>query len=149
VTSTRNPAAVLGLALALTLTGCGGGKSKGAAPSPTPTLRPATTNAASAAAKAAVAKAVKAYSADLVAGKGRKAYPLLSGRCRTVITASAFKALAAQAHATYPKVKLKTVTVTDLKGTQAHVSYTYTQAVLNQTRQSWVKEHGGWRWNGC
>lgn len=149
----RRRAAVTGIALVVATTGCGGG-AKVAGPSPTPSIRsastkPATNKAAAVAAKAAIAKAVKAYSGDLVAGKGTKAYPLLSAHCRAVITASAFNALALQAHATYPKAKLRKITVTDVKGAQAHVTYTYTQAVLNQTRQSWVKEHGGWRWNGC
>ena len=57
---------------------------------------------------------MKAYSAALVAGQGKKAYPMLSAHCRTVITSAAFQALAAQAHATYPKAKIITLSVTDV-----------------------------------
>jgi hypothetical protein len=143
----RAPAMTVFVALSVALAGCGGGKSKGAAPSTT--AAPVTTRASTAASKAAVAKAVKAYSAALVAGQGKKAYPMLSAHCRTVITAPAFNALAAQAHATYPKAKITKLTVNDVTGTHAHVTYRYADAVLDQTRQSWVKEHGSWRWNAC
>jgi len=140
----RNSAPLVGLALGLALTGCGGA-AKGAA-APTTSAKPA---AKATAAETALAKAVKAYSADLVAGKGKTAYPMLSLRCRKVITASAFNALAAQAKATYPKAKINKLTVNDLKGTKAHVTYSYAATVLDQKKQSWVKEHGAWRWNGC
>ena len=119
------------------------------ATAPSTTAASPTAGTSSKAARAGVAKAVKAYSAALVAGHGKAAYPMLSAHCRTVITASAFKALAAQAHATYPKAKIKKLTVNDLTGAEAHVTYTYAEVVLNQTRQSWVKEHGAWRWNAC
>jgi hypothetical protein len=135
------------VALPVALTGCGADHSKAAAPSTTAVT--VTVDASTAAAKAAVAKAVRAYSAALVAGQGKKAYPMVSAHCRTVITAPAFDALAAQAHATYPKAKITKLTVNDVTSTQAHVTYTYADAVLDQAGQSWVKEHGSWRWNAC
>jgi len=141
----RTSWAVPGIAAAVALSGCGGA-AQGAAASSTSA---ASHSAKPVPAKTAIAKAVKAYSADLVAGKGKKAYPLLSLRCRKVISPSAFNALAAQAKATYPHVKLKKITVNDVKGAKAHVTYAYTTAVLNQKKESWVKEHGAWRWNGC
>ncbi|BEP14964.1 hypothetical protein acdb102_32750 [Acidothermaceae bacterium B102] len=134
------------MGLALVLTGCGGA-TKTAAAKPTATVAPAAAKAKTA--KTAVAKAVKAYSAALVAGKGKKAFPMLSARCRKVIGASGVNAIAAQAHQTYPHAKIKKITVTDVKGAKAHVSYTYSAAILNQKKQPWVKEKGAWRWNGC
>jgi hypothetical protein len=142
----RTRAAVVAIGLVVGLSGCGG-TTKSAGTTPTATVAPAA--AKSKAARTAVAKAVKAYSAALVAGKGKTAFPMLSARCRKVIGASGFTALAAQAHHTYPHATIKKITVTDVKGTRAHVTYTYSAAILNQKKQPWVKEKGAWRWNGC
>ena len=144
----RTRAAVVTIGLSLALTGCGG-NTKAPVAQPTATVASTADEARTKAAKTAVAKAVKAYSAALVAGKGKRAFPMLSARCRKVIGASGFSALAAQAHHTYPHARLKKVTVTDVKGAKAHVTYTYSATILNQKKQPWVKEKGHWRWNGC
>lgn len=132
----------VGAMVAVLLTGCSGSSGgSGAAPT-TPGPKPGSP-------EAAVEAAVKAYSHDVVSGAGAQGYKLVSKRCKKIIDAAAFDEQAAQAKANYPGAAIVSISVDDLSGKMAHVSYTYANAVLNQTHKAWLKETGGWHWDAC
>jgi hypothetical protein len=99
--------------------------------------------------EAAVESAVRAYSDAIVGGDGAKGYQLVSERCQQTVDAGAFDAQAAQAMANYPDAHIKSFKVEDITATTTHVTYTYSDSVLNQTKSAWLKESGAWHWNAC
>jgi hypothetical protein len=99
--------------------------------------------------EAAVESAVRAYSDAIVSGDGAKGFQLVSERCQQTVDAGAFDAQAAQAKANYADVQITSIKVDDVSATTAHVTYTYSNAVLNQTKSPWLKESGAWHWNAC
>ncbi|MDX6206425.1 MAG: hypothetical protein QOF39_2482 [Frankiales bacterium] len=99
--------------------------------------------------EAAVESAVRAYSAAIVSGNGAKGFQLVSDRCQQAVDAGAFDAQAAQAKANYADVQMTSIEVDDVSATTAHVTYTYSNSVLNQTKSAWLNESGAWHWNAC
>ncbi|MDX6227475.1 MAG: hypothetical protein QOI76_865 [Frankiales bacterium] len=114
-------------------TACGGGSSGPKAGTP----------------EAALESAVRAYSAAIVGGNGAMAFQLESERCQQIVDAGASAAQAAQAKANYPGATIKSLKVDDVTGSKAHVTYTYADTVLDQTRKAWLNESGSWHWNAC
>ena len=99
--------------------------------------------------QAAVDAAVRAYSTAVVSGDGAAGYKLVSARCQKTIDAGAFSAQAAQAKANYPGATITSLKVDDVSATTAHVTYTYANSILNESKQPWLKENGAWHWNAC
>ncbi|MDX6208481.1 MAG: hypothetical protein QOF82_2082 [Frankiales bacterium] len=114
-------------------TACGGGSSAPKAGSP----------------EAALESAVRAYSAAVVGGDGASAFQLESERCQQVLDAGAANAQAAQAKANYAGATITKLAVDDLSGSKAHVTYSYANPILDQTKQGWLDESGAWHWDAC
>jgi hypothetical protein len=99
--------------------------------------------------EAALGSAVRAYSAAVVGGDGAAAFQLESERCQQILDAGAASAQAAQAKANYPGATINKLTVDDLSGSKAHVSYSYADPILDQAKQPWLNESGAWHWDAC
>lgn len=130
------PALTCGLiaAAVLGLVGCGGGgaRTQGASDP-----------------QAQLKYAVRTYSDAYLAGNGLAAHDLLSARCQQAVPQPALTQLVLVANKTYGPLPLTTLTVDQLDGPMARVSYTYSVPVLNQTGEPWVQENGQWRQDDC
>ncbi|MEU6756961.1 hypothetical protein [Streptomyces sp. NPDC046685] len=146
---THHTAALLAAATALALTGC----SNDPAPADKPTSpAPASTPAAPTAdpARADLEKAVRAYSNAYFKPDGAAAYATLSKRCAAKAgDADIFTAIIDTAAKAYGKQEIQTLTIDQLAGDMARVSYTYSVPKLNQTSQPWAREAGAWKYDGC
>ncbi|MEU9002987.1 hypothetical protein [Streptomyces sp. NPDC048551] len=142
--------AVLATAALLTLTACSSSEPKPASPpadapapasSPAPRVDPA---------RADLDKAVRAYSAAYFKPDGTAAYATLSKRCATKAgNAEVFAAIVDNAAKAYGRQEIQSLTIDQLAGDMARVSYTYTVPALNQTQQPWTREAGAWKYDGC
>lgn len=101
-------------------------------------------------ARADLEKAVRAYSAAYFKPDGAAAYTTLSKRCATKAgDADLFAGIVDTAAKAYGKQEIQTLTVDQLAGDMARVSYTYAVPKLNQTSQPWAREGGVWKYDGC
>lgn len=99
--------------------------------------------------KTALEAAVRAYSKAYFAGDATTAYRLFSKRCTAAVDKDVYAvAIAAEAKA-YGKQAIKTLTVEQLSGDLARVSYTYSVPLLNQKSQPWTREGGAWHYDAC
>ena len=96
-----------------------------------------------------VRKAVDGYSQAFLSGDAAKAYKTLSDRCRASIDRAQFSTTVAAAKALYGPQPITSYHLDDSTTTTAHVTYGYSVAALDQSRQAWVKQSGAWRWDGC
>lgn len=143
-------AALLAATALLALTGCSS--------EPTPTDKiasPAPASSSPAAptadpARAELEKAVRAYSDAYFKPDGATAYATLSKRCAEKAgDAQVFAVIVDTAAKAYGKQDIQTLTVDQLAGDMARVSYTYSVPKLNQTSQPWTREAGTWKYDGC
>jgi len=141
-------AAVLLAAAAIVLTGCSS--------EPKPDAKPVTDPSTSAQApkvdpeRANLDKAVRAYSAAYFKPDGKAAYTALSKRCQAKAgDADIFAGIVDTAAKAYGKQEIQTLTIDQLAGDLARVSYTYSVPKLNQSGQPWVREAGTWKYDGC
>lgn len=151
---------VLGLALgALALTGCSSESksttAKADSPSPAAASSSSPTPEAAAAGKAApdsgkaaLEKAVRAYTVGLFEGAG-EGYELVSKRCQAEMTGLQFASLSKQAHHEYGALKVKTLNVDQLSGDLARVSYGVGVPQFERKAQPWTREGGTWKWDAC
>lgn len=146
----------------LFLTGCGGAVEGNAGTRGTPpALSPSTTStnmtstpssppsSETTSVEAALRTAVQAYSDAFLSGNGKRAYALLSTRCRERNTLAEFSAMTDQAKALYgdplPMKSYKAQISQDM----ARVTYTYAISDINQSREPWVRESGDWHEDDC
>lgn len=135
-------AAVLATAL-LALTACSSNDDSPAAP------------AASSAAEstddgsAALEASVRAYTKALFSGDGPAGYKLLSKRCKQEMTPAAFQALSDQGHNDYGSLEIKNISVDQISGDLARVSYGVGVPQFERKAQPWTREDGIWRWDAC
>ncbi|MFF1957976.1 hypothetical protein ACFVWX_13420 [Streptomyces sp. NPDC058220] len=94
-------------------------------------------------------KAVRAYSIAYFKPDAEAAYSALSARCREEISDLVFKPVVEAAAKDYGKQEIKTLTVDQLSGDLARVSYTYSVPKLDQKQQPWAREGGVWRYDAC
>ncbi|WP_330262012.1 hypothetical protein [Streptomyces sp. NBC_00539] len=103
-----------------------------------------------AATRADLERLVRAYSGHYFAGNGAAAYEFLSQRCTTKVGgADVFIAIVQSSAKAYGPQEIQTLTIDQLVGDMARVSYTYSVPKLNQQAQPWVREAGAWRYDGC
>ncbi|MEV6569941.1 hypothetical protein [Streptomyces sp. NPDC051577] len=136
-------------AAALALTGCSSTTSE-----PKADAKPASSPAAAAPkedpARADLEAAVRAYSAAYFKPDGKAAHAALSKRCQAKAgPPELFATIVDNAAKAYGKQEIQSLTVDQLAGDMARVSYTYSVPKLNQTGQPWVKEGGAWKYDGC
>ncbi|MET9465814.1 hypothetical protein ABZY44_13605 [Streptomyces sp. NPDC006544] len=95
-------------------------------------------------------KAVRAYSAAYFKPDGAAAYAALSKRCQDKAgDADIFAVIVDTAAKAYGKQEIQTLTIDQLAGDMARVTYTYSVPKLNQTSQPWAREGGAWKYDGC
>jgi hypothetical protein len=144
--------AVMAAAAVAVLAGCSSsGSSSDDATAPATTASSGQTAAPAAAddGEAALTAAVKAYSAAYFKPDPGAGYRLLSARCQRQTTADVYGAEVRAAVATYGHQQVQAVTVDQIGGDMARVTYTYTVPALTQTGQPWVREGGAWRYDAC
>ncbi|MFE2909977.1 hypothetical protein ACFXGC_36775 [Streptomyces olivaceus] len=77
------------------------------------------------------------------------AYELLSTRCKDEISSTEFVGMADLAHQSYGARTIETVSIDQLSGDLARVSYTVGVPDLDREAQPWSREDGTWRWDAC
>lgn len=146
----RTTSIALTAAAVAVLAGC---SSSGSSDAPATTTTAASGQAAATAAvddgKDALTAAVKAYSAAYFKPDAVAASKLLSDRCRAQISAAVYAAELKRAAATYGHQDVQAVTVDQISGDMARVTYTYSVPALTQTGQPWVREGGAWHYDAC
>lgn len=142
-------AALLAAAAVLALTGC----SSDPKPDPKPAASDAPTAAPSPKAdpeRANLDAAVRAYSAAYFKPDGKAAYAALSKRCQDKAgDADVFAVIVDSAAKAYGKQEIQTLTIDQLAGDMARVTYTYAVPKLDQKSQPWAREAGTWKYDGC
>ncbi|MFE3197177.1 hypothetical protein [Embleya sp. NPDC059237] len=93
--------------------------------------------------------AVRAYTARMFAGDGPGAYEILSTRCQGKTTTTEYGAIVAQAKKVYGALTVKSIKVDEITGDRARVTYSVGVPTLDRTAQTWTREAGTWRWDGC
>lgn len=147
----RTTAAALAAVAAITLSGCSSSGSDSATPgSPAAATsdHPAATQAADDG-HAALTAAVKAYSTAYFKPDTDAAYALLSARCRAASPQAVYASVVTATAKAYGHQAIKTLTVDQISGDLARVTYTYAVPKLNQTGQPWTREGGTWRYDAC
>ncbi|MFE2866814.1 hypothetical protein [Embleya sp. NPDC059259] len=93
--------------------------------------------------------AVRKYTVALFSGDGGTGYAILSGRCREKISRAEFDTLSKQAAHDYGPQAIKTLTIDQLAGDLARVSYGIGVPQFERKAQPWAREAGTWRWDAC
>jgi len=129
---------ISGLVL-LSLTSCGGDSDTKASV--------ATTSTTTTTPEQGVVAAATEYDGALFSGAGDRVYAMWSTRCRAKQTAQevADTAAAGPMFATVKSLGRSAV----VTGDSAKYSAQYDTPALNKTDQSWVREAGAWKWDGC
>ncbi|MFJ1865531.1 hypothetical protein ACIOD1_12950 [Streptomyces sp. NPDC088097] len=139
----------------LALTGCSSSDTPADSGPPASWVResgtsPATAQPSADPGRANLEKTVRAYSAAYFKPDGKTAYATLSKRCQAKAgDAELFAGLVNSAAKTYGRQEIQTLTIDQLAGDLARVSYTYSVPVLNQSQQPWAREGGAWKYDGC
>jgi hypothetical protein len=99
--------------------------------------------------KAKLEQAVRAYSDAYFATDATKAHSLMSKRCREEAPIELYRPMVEATVEDFGKHEIETVTVDQLSGDMARVTYTYPVPTLTQKQQPWVRESGEWRYDDC
>lgn len=94
-------------------------------------------------------RAVRSYSAAYLSGDGEAAHDLLSERCRERVPLDEFNPAVAAAPRLYGGAEMTSLTVDEQSGDLARVTYRYTIRDIDQEKEPWVRENGGWRNDDC
>lgn len=139
------------LLAAAALAGCSSSSIHKATPpvATTTATAPTTTSSPTTDDRAALLAAVMAYSTAYFKPDPAAGYALLSARCKASISRSEYAGLLSAAVAQYGHQEVAGVTVDQLSGGLARVSYTYSVPGLDQHRQPWAREGGAWKYDGC
>jgi hypothetical protein len=97
----------------------------------------------------ALEQAVRAYSAAFLAGDTVAVRALQSARCQEAIPDDGLAAAVAGANAAYADAQIEELRVLTITGDAGRVSYTYSDPVINQTDEPWIREGGAWRMDDC
>lgn len=140
----RTRTAIAAALLLATLTACSSDPATPAADKPNaPAEQPADNS------KAQLEATVRAYSAAYFKPDTAAAYGMLSKRCAAKIPQPMYDATVKATVASLGKHEIKTLTVDQLSGDLARVTYTYDVPKLSQTGQPWAREGGVWKYDGC
>ncbi|MFD6968367.1 hypothetical protein [Streptomyces sp. NPDC059949] len=143
-------ATLLAAAALIALTACSTPADKPTPADPAPAASPTAAAPTADPARADLEKAVRAYSAAYFKPDGATAYATLSKRCQGKAgDAELFAGIVDTAAKAYGKQEIQTLTIDQLAGDMARVSYTYSVPKLNQTSQPWAREGGAWKYDGC
>lgn len=145
----RTTAAATLAALLLTLTACSSSddKSDPSAPADSPAAeQPAAKKDDG---KDDLEASVRAYTKALFSGDGKTGYNLVSERCKQEMTAAEFQTLSEQGHNDYGSLEIKTISVDQISGDLARVSYGVGVPQFERKAQPWSREDGTWRWDAC
>lgn len=94
--------------------------------------------------------AVQAYSDAYLTGDAPTAYELLSERCRKRMSLTEFTELVTAAKQTYGSaLPFQTYSAAAVGGELARVTYTYSVPAINQEKEPWTREAGGWHQDDC
>jgi hypothetical protein len=146
---TRLP--VLAASAALALAGCSGPAANPPAddhPAPKPSASAATDKPADTS-RVALEAAVRAYSAAYFKPDADAAHRMLSKRCAAKMDRIMYAAVVEQTVKTLGRHEIRTLTVDQISGALARVSYTYDVPKLSQTSQPWAREGGVWKYDAC
>ncbi|WP_216588580.1 hypothetical protein [Streptomyces brasiliscabiei] len=99
--------------------------------------------------RAALESSVRSYTKALFSGDGATGYKLLSARCKQEMTADQFQAMADQGHNDYGSLEIKTISVDQISGDLARVSYGVGVPQFERKAQPWAREDDVWRWDAC
>jgi hypothetical protein len=138
-------AAALATAALLALTGC----STSSEPDTTPDTDTSSQADPQAAERAALEKSVRDYTHALFGGDGPTGYKLVSNRCKQEMTAESFNAMADQGHHEHGQLEIKTISVDEISGNLARVSYGVGVPKFERKAQPWTREDGTWKWDAC
>ncbi len=142
--------AVLAVAiLCLPLTACGSDSDQSepkAQTAPTEDSREAKSKGAG---TAALEKSVRTYTKALFGADADTGYALLSERCKGQMSREEFEALAKDAHHEYGSLAIKNLSVDQVSGDMARVSYGVGVPQFERKAQPWTREGGTWRWDAC
>ncbi|MFD4814846.1 hypothetical protein [Streptomyces sp. NPDC058418] len=94
-------------------------------------------------------KAVRAYSDAYFKPDTKAAYGMMSARCKSETTEAVYGAFVEVAAKDYGVQEIRTLTVDQISGDLARVSYTYAVPKLDQKQQPWAREGGVWRYDAC
>lgn len=128
----------------LALTGCAGL----AEPTPTATVTETQTAEPTASEEDALNQAVADYT-EAFFTDAEAAWNRLSEECKAQLSLAEFEPMIAQAREQYPdgaEIEASTVVI---DGDKATATYSLSVSELSQENQSWVKEGGQWKYNGC
>jgi hypothetical protein len=92
--------------------------------------------------------AVRAYSADFLAGDATAAYARMSERCHGVLEEQVFAGVVAQSAELFGDEEI-TKYDDDIDGDKATATYTFSDPTINQTDEPWVLENGAWHTDHC
>lgn len=98
---------------------------------------------------AALESSVRAYTKALFSGDGPTGYKLLSERCKKEMTPAQFQTMSDQGHNDYGSLEIKTISVDQISGDLARVSYGVGVPQFERKAQPWAREDGTWRWDAC
>lgn len=144
----RHTTAALTAALLLTLSAC----SESDNPPSTPSAKPgqsAATEQPAADGKAALETAVRAYSDAYFKPDTAAGHAMLSARCKEQLPAEVYGATVEAGAKAYGKQEIKSLTVDQLSGDLARVTYSYSVPLLDQKSQPWAREGGQWKYDAC
>lgn len=145
----RTTAIAAAAAAVVVLAGCSSGSGGKASPDMSASSGQAAAPAAADDGKSALTAAVRAYSAAYFKPDPDAGYRLMSARCQQTTTVTAYGATLRAAVAAYGHQDVQAVTVDQIGGDMARVTYTYTVPALTQTGQPWVREDGAWHYDAC
>lgn len=94
-------------------------------------------------------QAVRDYTAAYFKPDPATGYAMLSKRCKAEISQAMFAAQLEQASKDYGPQTVKTITVDQVSGDLARVTYGVGLPVLDQNGQPWAREDGEWRFDAC
>ncbi|WP_049566839.1 hypothetical protein [Streptomyces sp. SBT349] len=97
----------------------------------------------------ALTRAVTAYIETVTIPDTDTTWPMLSGRCQELWGRAEFDSRAEFAYQTAGPQEIQTVTVDQIEGDLARVSYTTNAPIWEGDQEAWVREDGAWRLDSC
>ncbi|MEV4342941.1 nuclear transport factor 2 family protein [Actinoplanes sp. NPDC049596] len=141
-----------GASLCLLLGGCGGAETPSAAVTPASAAAssaPVSTAPGDEGVTGELRPAVQAYSDAFLTGDAKKAYGLLSERCRKRMSQSEFTQIVTAAGQMYGSALPLETYSAKVSGDLARVTYTYSIKAINQEAEPWTRESGEWHQDDC
>ncbi|MBB5935016.1 hypothetical protein [Streptomyces zagrosensis] len=97
---------------------------------------------------AALKRSVRSYTKALFGGDPN-GHDLLSKRCQSELSKEQFATMAKQAKNDYGTLTIKTISVDQISGDMARVSYGVGVPQFERKAQPWTREGSTWHWDAC